>query len=1136
MLRLILFVLALIALVSPVIGVPSRVINVGDGVLEVQDDIGGWGGMTNGITHMSTGDYTARKILDTSDIPDAAWEAAVDIRLSLYFMVRDYSWHDLPTVNGLDENYQVVVNGNIHEYPTNGGAPVFAENSAPTMAWYDFVIPKGEFIHGANEILVRKSPGCKGDDYLYLGIDNTEKRGNSAVAFDGKTWTQEMLTIPGGNGEYMIRLYVLEKPTSFEAKWQPGKLSSADDPGGFFVYTGGRGLKSESTGLSLAAGQSARVEWAPENLDGLEPVMAVVESAGAVKLQWLNRDGTAVKEIPAITGTDITLPGKRSFQPAGLLITAVDAPVVVQSVKITGNRTYHPLAQAINLTPALKIVTPPTPLKPACNIANGEITIAGGQLRAKFQKAGYLRLISLYNQVTNTEMVRNPSACALFLVEVDGRRYSGSRDFKITSIKTSTNGFVAQLDLSAPALRGLLTVTTGNDGLRMGLSLINTGKQSTDFKLAFPHLASLAISPQVKDDYYFVPAGGGIIADTSASIRRGYGEYEALYQVMDLYSPALGGGLSIRADDKEGWHKVLALRKHIPGAFDSNQEDLTMLVKPEYKWQPAALDIVDGTAFTYEYLRRTRKPGTSFTPAAAVITAHAGDWHTAMADYAKWAHSVWKFRPYPSRLKSVRNMMATGWATDYLFKDGKYRTDFMQPNTDCIELMSWWDWSPLGPFGTPFDQLEKVLSPAKIKEWEPYFVTDPVTGKKMWNNQPGDYLGYNARFGGLPAFQAAVKTYKSMGALTTLYTDFFRMDFTSKIGLTHGKEWCVINKDDKLSTEYDVYNPCHDLPEVREWVAKTVGRVMRETGADGIRLDEYGHRGWACYNPDHKHTFAEFGITQWNKAVAETIKMVHREMDKVRPGLVLTTEFPTYDYMMQYLDGCITYDLTAHKYPIRPLECNLQRFYFPECKAYELDHLNVDVESHKKFWNAVESFGRYYPDGMYTILNENENVYQGRDNYALLPTLQPYLYCNRFRGKGKTIYHLYNAMGHTFEGQALQLDVSMRDKHVIDLLTCQELPVNNGKVSLYLERSDVACTAVLPRTIMAKRSGNTLDVTLKSPGKLTELVISNVSGKQLLKQKAKAGAQFLNLTGLMKPACAKLLSHGQLVDAVQIPD
>jgi hypothetical protein len=374
--------------------------------------------------------------------------------------------------------------------------------------------------------------------------------------------------------------------------------------------------------------------------------------------------------------------------------------------------------------------------------------------------------------------------------------------------------------------------------------------------------------------------------------------------------------------------------------------------------------------------------------------------------------------------------------------------------------------------------------------------------------------------------------YQSMGSLTTLYTDPFRMDFTSKIGLQHGKEWCVIDEKDKLSTGYEVY-PCHDLPAVREWAAKAMGRVMRETGADGIRLDEYGHRGWACYNPAHKHTYAEPGITQWQKATTEATRMVHEEMDKVRPGLVLTTEHPGYDYLMKELEGCITYDLTVQKSPLRPLEVNTQRFYFPECKAYELDHQGADLLSHRKFWNAVESFGRYYPSDMYTLLNENEDVYQGRDSYALAPTLQPYVYCNRFSGAGKTMYHLYNAMGHTFEGPALALPVKA-GQHVMDLLTCRELPVTNGQISVYLERNDIACVAVLPKVIEMSRNANALQVSLKSAGNGTRLVVSDITGKELLGQTAKAGTQTLDLSGLEKPACVKLLRGGQLVDAAAL--
>jgi hypothetical protein len=542
-------------------------------------------------------------------------------------------------------------------------------------------------------------------------------------------------------------------------------------------------------------------------------------------------------------------------------------------------------------------------------------------------------------------------------------------------------------------------------------------------------------------------------------IRQGYGDHQALYQMMDLFSPSLGAGLSLRTDDANGKYKIFALNKHLPGRAPAQPLTPMCPTKPEFQFSNTFAQVT-GTSLAVEYLRRTRQPGESFAPPPVVIAAHAGDWKTPMKEYAAWAHRVWKFRP-PSRLDGVVTMIAAGWGQSVLFKDGKYRTDFLKPGRDCLELMSWWEWSPLGPWCTPFDKLEEKIGKAAYTRWQGYFVKDPVTGQTMWNNQPGDYDGYNERFGGLRAFRKAVEEYKKTGALITLYTDPFRLDDASKTGQKHGKEWTVLKADGELAKGYEVWNPCHDLPEVRQWVADAMGRVMRETGADGIRLDEYGHRGWACYNPAHKHTFAEPGCTEWQRATAEATKMVRAAMDKVSRKLVLTTEHPGYDYLMQYLDGCITYDLTVQATPLRPLECNTQRFYFPECKAYELDHRGADRDCHKRFWNMVAAFGREYPPAMYKVMKEHNDVLRGNDCEPLVPTLMPLVYANRFGSGRKTLWTLYNATGHTVDAPLLHVDVS-RDQHVVDLLTGEELSTQGG-VRLWLPRNGVACIARLPK-------------------------------------------------------------------------
>ncbi|MFH1922098.1 MAG: hypothetical protein ABIP48_19705 [Planctomycetota bacterium] len=100
---------------------PSAVESVAENVLQVRDEAGNWGGSTMGITHQRGPHYWAKKVLDLSGVSDEAWARVTEIRLSAFFCVRDYSWHDLPAANGLDEAIELVVNGEVHRIPTGDG-------------------------------------------------------------------------------------------------------------------------------------------------------------------------------------------------------------------------------------------------------------------------------------------------------------------------------------------------------------------------------------------------------------------------------------------------------------------------------------------------------------------------------------------------------------------------------------------------------------------------------------------------------------------------------------------------------------------------------------------------------------------------------------------------------------------------------------------------------------------------------------------------------------------------------------------------------------------------------------------------------------------------------------------------------
>jgi len=1046
---------------------PSQVDRVCDGVWVVRDDLGAWGGPSMGMTHQRGPDYQAQKILDLSGVAEADWQAATCARLSAFFCVRDYSWHDAKKPNGLDEFIEIVVNGKVHRFATSSGLPAAVETKPieQWMDWYDFEIPKGELVRGRNEIVFRLAPppGKSPDDYLYLGIDNSVPGGHSAVRF-GKSgpWNDRAVNSIGAKGEYMVRLYLIRGQRRFEAAWRPAQKRTID-PAGVLQYAG-------------TEGATARVEWDRGRLDRLAPLEVTIETAepNEFEFSWLDGEGKAV--APAIKARgprhQVALRPPMKLLPTGI---EFNKRLPLAAVTLSGSLGYRPLEHRIDMAPAIQPPKGSAKDRPAsCHIEKDAVELVTGRLRARFSTAGEkLRLVSLYNEIAESELVRQAGVAALFLVEVAGKRYAGSRDFALRSVEPlgQKNGFRATLSCSAIGAEAVLTVSAAGD-LRMGFVLTNRGPKPLVFKTAFPHLEGLAISDRAEDDYYFFPWGGGIVADAPAVIRRGYGDHEALYQVMDLFSPARGAGLAVWCTDEDGRHKVLALRKHVPGQAEINGDAARTPGAEEYLWTNS-LGPVPGVGVAYEYLRRTRKPGESFAAKDVRLLAHPGDWHEAMRAYADWCHRVWKFRPYPSRLGPILNMLAVGWDGDALFRDGKYRTDFLKPRGDCYELMSWWDWSPLGPKGVPIDQLAQKLGEAKYREWAPYFVKDPVTGKMMFNNNPGDYDGYNERFGGLAAFRDAIREYQKRGVLVTLYTDPFRCDYNSKCGRQWGKLWGVVQPDGKHREDYDAWRMCHDVAEYRRWVAETMGRVILQTGADGIRLDEYGHSGSACYSTLHAHTFAEPGITEWQRGTAEATKLVRQAMDEARPGSVLTTEHPGYDFLMQFIDGCITYDLSVQATSLRPLECNLQRFYFPECKPYELVYSHVDLGHFKRFWNAVGSFGSFYPEPMDTVLRQNAEVFASRDCRPLVPTLAQGVYANRFAAGEKTIWMLYNATGHTHAGPVLAVELKPGE-HLVDLLRGREADVARdgarAVVRCFLPRDEATCLIRLPARLGAKRS------------------------------------------------------------------
>lgn len=1089
------------------------------GVTVLRDENGAFGGFSMGVSHINTPLYQARKVLDLTALPAGVVARAKAARLRLYLAIQDYSWNVRDhQANGLNEAFEVVVNDVPMRFETSDPRfPSRAQPNQPLRAdWVDLDLPL-ETLRGERlEVTIRKVPGGTDDDYIYPGIDNSVRWGHSSVTFDGRTWNTEHLNTIAAQGEYMIRLVLAENDLRATATWRPDGIS---DEHGLLAYHG-----REGTALRLEPEGGA--------FDPSRPLRATVTARGAApKVEWRDR-----REKPLPAGADdgaLTLPPGQ-WQVGALVIdppegTTIDEVRIDYELPTTEPRPLVDLCPKIAPPCGQRRETPPS-----ARFEGDRVTLDNGALRAVFRVRPTLGLEALEAAELDRNVLARPQRARLFALKV-GERVYGAADLTVAELTGEPNGFVAVGPVGDSGLQATFSARLDGDELRLGLRLAVIGAESVRFWLSFPHLAGLELSDDPADDHYLFPWGGGVIANAPCTLRTSYGENSCWWQMIDLFSPSRGGGIYLRIDDAGGLYKNPSLRKGeiVLGSY-SIDETGGGLLEPEMQWR-GALEPDPGIGLTFDYLRRDRGPGESFAPPDACLGTHSGDWRAAMTRYREWARRTWPPRPYPSRFTSCWHITAPGWGQTPLFKDGAYRTDYLTPRHDVAEMMSWWSWSELGPWNTPMDRLEEELGKSLYERYKAYWVRDPATGKLMYPLNRGDYDGYNPQWGGLPALRAHIERVRAAGIVPMFYTDPILACATTKLGSQYGPTYGIMNplwKDAYNCPKtppgyvgsYGSYNMCLDTEWYSQWVADTMARVCAETGIDGIRLDEYGHRGYVCTSDKHQHLFAEPGHNAWLQALARNVRQVHEAMDRVRPGLILTTEFPGTDHMAAALEGAIIYDLRREG-PVRPTPINLFRFYFPECKVMEIDVPHRERAQEFMLWNAEAAFSAFYSPAQHALLRENTWVFETGRAEPLVPTLIPRVYANAFEGDGKRIVMVHNATGHTVDGPVLPVELGA-EHHYVDLLTGRELvPGPDGAIALKLTRDQTVPVARLPRRLAVEAgvlriTGDGRAVAVDANGS----VLGELAADQPLTAPAEG-----------RPALLKLLRDGQLVDLMAWP-
>ncbi len=1106
--------------------------NTSPNYLELASDNDAWGGSSMGTSHQNNTEYWTEKILT---IPANALTGVKQARLRVFMTLQDNSAAGGKPANGLDEAFELVVNGKPHRYQNNDPA-LPARASAKellTWKWHDFTIPVGDLKPGANSFIFRKMPSPKNDDFLYIGIDNSLSKGQSRSSQNsGQSWSSELNTIKA-TGEYMVRLLLLNEVPQSQATWTPQRL---DDSGKLIGYR-------------EAKGEALRFEVDSYRFDSGQPLRVSIDYQGtAPTLKWFDEND---KEIEAkSSGSSDKLSSELLHKTSA--ISRLEVQGTVQQVRFdyalpVGDGIAHRIDMAPRMqAPRGKALA----RKPEATVDAKGFTLQNGTLAARFETTPRLKLASLRNEYLQKNVLAHPQETRLFLTEIEGKRY-GAADWTVEKVrKVSPTQVAVDLKLPTPAMSAQLTFNITPEGLRFGLKMTNASQASLSWKTAFPHLGGLQLSENSDSDYYLFPLWGGAIANADVNLKTYYGDESAWWQMVSLYSPGGGAGMLLRNLDETGLYKGVLMRKNqrtvAEGTLlrDVRSPGTGGYMEPDMGWQQT-LDAAPGIATTFEYLKYTREPGKSFSPPDALLQMHPGDWQNAMQTYAAWARRAWKWQPHPGKLRDVWNMQAAGWGQSPAFRDGKWRMDYVKEPSDIIELMSWWQWSKKGPWQTPMDKLEEELGERFFREYKSYWVVNPATGQLEYPLNRGDYE-YSTDWGGLPALRQYLQDIRDKGMVPTFYIDPILADDNTKLGQQYGAKYGVMNplwKPGGYSSEkktpagyvgsYGGWCMCLDNQWYQDFVVNLTARLVRDTGVDGIRFDEFGHRGYVCHNPQHQHLFAEPGHNAWMQAVTVATRRTQDVVKKIKPDFVLTAEYPGYDYLAAALDGSVNYESAQHVFHnFRPVPLNVMRFYFPEHKQYDLDTTGRAHGQQWRFWNATgASFSMHaHPPRYHRILKENSDAFDSRKVAALAPSLAQGVYANRFAGGGKTITLLYNARGFTVDEPLLAAPVKA-GYHYFDLLNGKEIAPQNNAIALKLRAADVAAIAQLPKVLTVNKNGANHTIRLAravNNAKLilcaadgTPLEIKTISGQEVTVANAQA-------------AYVKLIQGKYLVDAASL--
>ncbi|GEM_PF-5602730 len=732
-------------------------------------------------------------------------------------------------------------------------------------------------------------------------------------------------------------------------------------------------------------------------------------------------------------------------------------------------------------SPVLKI--PPVTKKPQGRITHvpveineekNKLVLENSHFIVELSMSPSLGLTRIYNKHIASECLSGGESSRIFIVWSDDKIIE-SQEFLVEDVKIERQDKRATLEIShgASGLRGELGISIEDSPeIIFSLSLKNESNETRKVRILFPYLENLLVGKELRDNYYFAPYKGGICGNKPYEIRIAYGQHTGSMQVLSLYNPELGGGVYTWIKDKTGRMKTIILKKrekegkHIPV---SSQLEPEMRLKEDISRLKPGIEM---SFYSYPY---NLKPGETMALPDVVLGIHPGDMKVALKSYSQWAHTWFKPQNVPAWLKDCFHyvvIMDTIGNSGYLkgfieTENGKFKkfvwSQKIQPYEHLFETGYWWKHSKTDAFG---------------QNPKPY----------AWFPDTFGNYDYEEDWGGLAGIRDEVKRIKEKGARVIFENSSRIIWKLSEVAKEH-PEWREIGPDGNPVDEWSVpgrrslWNFCPQAEGWQDFLAEVSGRVVRDTGVDGVYVDSMNDAKF-CYSTSHQHEESPA------RGAEKLMKKVSSAVKGANPEAVVRVEDVCSDYLMQYIDetwiktfeGGDTFGRQFDLYSVHFL-----RFYFPEIKYTEWGSTFEDGAS-RAFFSGVGYLRGDLPDfenqvaylaKTGQVLRENGDAIASLNPEPLVDTLQERVYANRFPIDSKALYTLYNKNAEVINGEIIAVE-HKPGWHYVELLYDEEPAVDtadsNALLSFSIRPWDVVCVAQFPSLMNVRRKEDVLEI------------------------------------------------------------